>query len=131
MKQTKCKGKTFIVEWTTKTKRQKAQTCIGQLFWEACCFLGCSAGSPKTSYTHKHTCHSKNTQCEVVINLIMSHVTNHWYLSTVEDLHHKFHTALDEEHQTITEKDCDEEDIDLMHVMYSVDNSPATIAKIV
>ena len=79
---------------------------------------------------YTHTCRSNN-QCQVVINLITSYVINHLYLSTVGDLHHEFHTALDEEHQTITERDCDKEDIDLMHVMYSVDNSPATIAKIV
>ena len=28
------------------------------------------------------------------------------------------------------ERDCDPEDVDLMHVMYSVDTPPATIAKI-
>ena len=66
--------------------------------------------------THTHKCRSKNTQYEVVINLIMFHVTNHRYLSTVGELPHKLHTALDEEHQTITEKDCDEEDIGLMGI---------------
>ena len=60
----------------------------------------------------------------------MSHITNHWYLSAVDNLGHKFHTALDEEHQQLSKRDWDKEDVDLMQVMYSVDTPPATIAKI-
>ena len=108
-----------------KNRKVAVDNCSGK-----CAVSSGAAQPPPKPRTHTHKCCSKNTQCEVVINLILSHVTNHWYLATVGDLHHKFHTALNEEHQIITENNCDKEDIDLMHVMYSVDTPPATIAKI-
>ena len=64
------------------------------------------------------------------MNLILSHVTQFWYLSTVGHLHHEYHAALDDEHKTVSERDCDADDVDLMHVMYSVGTSPAAIGKI-
>ena len=85
---------------------------------------------PPKRRTHTISCHSNHTQCQVGINLLMSHITNHWYLSAVGILGHEFHTSLDAEHQHLSERDCDKEDVDLMQVMYSVDIPPATIAKI-
>jgi hypothetical protein len=64
------------------------------------------------------------------VNLLFSHVTKCWYLSTVGHLHHRCHAALDDEHKTVSERDCDEDDVDLMHVMYSVGTSSAAIGRI-
>ena len=87
----------------------------------------------KTPYlprTNTHHCYSHSTQCNVVVNLLFSHVTNCWYLSTVGLLRHRFHAALDDEHQTVRVRDCDDADVDLMHVMHSVGTAPSEIGKI-
>ena len=69
-------------------------------------------------------------QCKVFVNLLLSHKTGYWYLSTLGHLRHEYHTCLADECKSVRERDCDPEDVDLMHVMYSVDTPPATIAKI-
>ena len=80
-----------------KLKDKKRKLAVDNRSRKRVVSSGAAQPLPKRcTYTHK--CRSKNTQCKVVINLIMFHVTNHWYLSTVGDLHHKFHAALDEEH---------------------------------
>ena len=66
---------------------------------------------PPKRRTHAIVCHSNHTQCQVVINLNMSHATNHWYLSAVGNLGHEFHTALNEEHQQPNKRDHDKEDM--------------------
>ena len=86
--------------------------------------------SPFLPRTNTHHCYSHSTQCNVVVNLIFSHVTQFWYLSTIGNLHHKYHAALDDEHKTVSERDCDKDNVDLMHVMYSVGTSPAAIGRI-
>ena len=63
--------------------------------------LAPGAKPPAKRRTPTHQCHSNETQFQVLINLIMSHITKHWYLSSVGKLYHEFHTALDEEHQKI------------------------------
>ena len=88
-----------------------------------------SAKSPFLPRTNTHHCYSHSTQCNVVVNLIVCHVTQFWYLSTVGHLHHEYHAALDDEHKIVRERDCDEDNVDLMHVMYSVGTSPANIGK--
>ena len=102
--------------------------------------VGCRSGKrvlvsgtkkpPPKRHTHTISCHSNHIQCQVVINLIISHATNHWYLSAVGNLGREFHTSLDGEHQHLSKRDCEKEDVDLMQVVYSVDTPPATIAKI-
>ena len=66
---------------------------------------------------HTHHCHSHSLQCKVYVTLLLSHKTGYQYLSSVGELHREYHTELDEVHKIVTEKDCDKDDVTLMHIM--------------
>jgi len=112
----------------TKLKHKKRKLAVDNRNGTHVIMAGAKA--PPKRRTHTHRCYGHDTQCNVLVTLIICHTTRCWYLSTIGNLRHKYHAALDEEHRIVRERDCDEEDIDLMHVMYSVGTPPAHIGKI-
>ena len=79
---------------------------------------------------HAHCATYYSGKCSVSVSLVMCACSGHWYLSSKGNLNHILHVQKHAVYESITTKDLDVSEINLMNILFREEMNPSVIGRV-